>query len=450
MMASDNRTRRDFLATTTRSAVGAGLVLSAASWNSVLGANERIRLGVIGTGNRGGDVMSVFLGEPEVDVVALCDCYDVHLKAALEKTEGKAKTYTDYRALLDSKDVDAVLIATPDPWHSRMAIDAVHAGKDVYVEKPLTFTIEQGHEIIKVVRASDRVFQVGLQQRSGSHYWEAKREIVDKGKLGKVTLVRTWWHGNGYHLRKPNFTEQPPGLDWKAFLGPVKYRDFNAHQFYNWRAYLDFGGGQITDLFTHWIDVVHWFMNEDLPIAATAAGGVYYYKDGRTAPDTINLQLEYPSQWVATFEATLVPGARGAAIEFLGTEGRLQIDRGGYTYQEKAAGRRPPMPVASQGQAVGSNVLSNSVANSAVSPPAAAAQEQQARPTPAEPIVRRATTTLESEHVKSFLACVKSRKTPNSEVIGGHRSALASHLGKMAYLKKQRVTFDPSTEAKFV
>ena len=107
--------------------------------------------------------------------------------------------------------------------------------------------------------------------------------MADKGKLGKVTLVRTWWHGNGYHLRKPNFTEQPPGLDWKAFLGPVKYRDFNAHQFYNWRAYLDFGGGQITDLFTHWIDVVHWFMNEDLPIAATAAGGVYYYKDGRTA-----------------------------------------------------------------------------------------------------------------------------------------------------------------------
>src|SRR5262249_50570023 len=233
-MVTDNRTRRDFLATTTRGAVGAGLALSASSWNPVLGANERVRLGVIGTGNRGSDVMSVFLKEPESDVVALCDCYDVHLKAALEKTEGKAKTYTDYRALLDPKDVDTVLSATPDPWHSRMAIDGVHAGKDVYVEKPLTFTIEQGHEIIRAVRASDRVFQVGLQQRSGSHYWEAKREIVDKGTLGKVTLVRTWWHGNGYHLRKPNFTEQPPGLDWKAFLGPVKYRDFNAHQFYNW------------------------------------------------------------------------------------------------------------------------------------------------------------------------------------------------------------------------
>jgi predicted dehydrogenase len=409
-MSLENKTRRDFLADSTRSALGASLTLSAAQWNSVLGANERVRLGVIGTGNRGQDVMSVFQKESEVEVVALCDCYDRHLNGALEKTAGQAKTYTDYRALLDAKDVDAVLIATPDHWHARMAIDACRAGKDIYIEKPLTFTIEEGHEIIKAVKASNRVFQVGLQQRSGTHYWEAKREIVDAGKLGKVTLVRTWWHGNGYHLRRPNFTEKPAGLDWKAFLGPVKYREFDAHQFYNWRAYLDFGGGQITDLFTHWIDVVHWYLGEDLPVAATAAGGVFHYKDGRTAPDTISIQLEYPSQWVATFDATLVPGARGAAIEFMGTEGRLQIDRGGYTYQGKS----------------------------------------ERRAAPAEPVVRRATTSLEAEHVKSFLACIKSRQTPNSDVIGGHRSALASHLGKIAYLKKQRVTFDPASEKNFV
>jgi predicted dehydrogenase len=422
-MSMKNKPRRDFLSTSARGAMGAGLALSAANWNAVLGANDRVRLGVIGTGNRGGDVMAVFQAQPNVEIVALCDCYDKHLNAALAKTAGKAKTYTDYRALLDSKDVDAVLIATPDQWHAKMGIDAVHAGKDIYIEKPLTFTIEEGHEIIKAVRGSDRVFQVGLQQRSGSLYWEAKREIVDKGKLGKVTIVRTWWNGNGYHLRKPNFTEKPAGLDWKAFLGPVKYREFNAHQFYNWRAYLDFGGGQITDLFTHWIDVVHWFMGEDLPIAATAAGGVYHYKDGRTAPDTISIQLEYPSDWVATFEATLVPGARGAAIEFMGTEGSLLIDRSGYTYQEKFQRRPPPPP---------------------------GGQEQARVPAPAEPIVRKATVTLESEHVKSFLECIRSRKTPNSDVIGGHRSALASHLGKMAYLKKQRVKFDPTTEKKLV
>ena len=408
-MSSGKRTRRDFMANSARGAAGAGLTLSAARWQSVLGANDRVRLGVIGTGNRGGDVMGVFLKQPEVEVVALCDVYDRHLNAALKTAGGQAKTYGDYRQLLDNKDVAAVLIATPDHWHTRMAIDAIRAGKDIYIEKPLTFTIEEGHDIFKALKGSGRVFQVGLQQRSGEHYIEAKREIVDAGKLGKVTLVRTWWHGNSYHLRKPNFTEKPAGLDWKGFLGPAKYRDFDAHQFYNWRAYLDFGGGQITDLFTHWIDVVHWYLNEDLPVAATAAGGVFNYKDGRTAPDTISIQLEYPSQWVATFEATLVPGARGAAIEFMGSQGRLYIDRGGYTFQEQTPRKEAPP----------------------------------------EPLVRKAARSLEQDHVRSFLECLRTRQTPNSDFVSGHRSALASHLGKMAYLKKDRVTFNPASERQY-
>jgi len=196
-------------------------------------------------------------------------------------------------------------------------------------------------------------------------------------------------------------------LDWKAFLGPAKYREFDAHQFYNWRAYLDFGGGQITDLFTHWIDVVHWFVGEDLPVAATAAGGVYAYQDGRTAPDTISIQLEYPTKWIATFDATLVPGARGAALELMGTNGRLYIDRGGYTYQESPAGRR------------------------AAPPP---------------PVDRKNDKSLEQQHVRNFLDCVKSRALPNSDIVSGHRSALASHLGKNAYLQKRRVTFNPASE----
>jgi predicted dehydrogenase len=403
-MSDTNCSRRKFIAQT--GAGGAGLTFTAASWNNVMGANDRVRLGVIGTGNRGGDVMSVFQKEADVEVTALCDCYDQHLNAALEKTEGKAKTYTDYRALLASKEVDAVLIATPDHWHSRMAIDSLNAGKDIYIEKPLTFTINEGHDIIKAVKANNRVAQVGLQQRSGEHYKEAKSEYVDKDKLGKIAFVRTWWHGNGYHLRKPNFKDKPAGLDWKAFLGPAKYREFDAHQFYNWRAYLDFGGGQITDLFTHWIDVVHWFVGEDLPVAATAAGGVFAYADGRTAPDTISIQLEYPSKWIATFDATLVPGARGAALELMGTNGRLYIDRGGYTYQEMA----------------------------------------QRRAAPPQPIERRNTKSLEQQHVRNFLDCVKSRQTPNSDIVSGHRSALASHLGKNAYLQKRRITFNPASE----
>ena len=405
-MKEANSSRRKFLA---RGAQGGGaLALTAASWNNIIGAADKVRLGVIGTGNRGGDVMSWFLKEPDCEVTAICDVYDQNLNSAKEKTEGKAKAYTDYRALLDDKNVDAVLIATPDPWHVKMATDACKAGKDVYVEKPLTFTIEEGHEMIRVTKATNRVLQVGLQQRSGEHYRECKAEIIDKGKLGKLAIARTWWHGNTYHLRTPKFKDKPAGLDWKAFLGPVKYREFDAHQFYNWRAYLDFGGGQITDLFTHWIDVVHWYAGEEIPIVANATGGVFNYKDGRTAPDTLSIQLEYPSQWIATFEASLVPGASGAAIELMGSEGNLYIDRSGYKFTEKFV-RKADTP----------------------------------RP---EPIVRKAARPLEQDHVRNFLACVKSRQTPNSDVVSGHRSALASHLGKMAYVQKKRILFDPAKE----
>jgi predicted dehydrogenase len=240
--------------------------------------------------------------------VALCEIYDENLKKTQTLLPKTAKEFADYQKLLALGELDAVLIATPDHWHAAMSIDACKAGKDVYVEKPLTYTIDEGKAIIRAARLNDRVFQVGMQQRSGVHYMKAKAEYFDSGKLGKITLARTWWHGNGYHLRKAPFKDKPAGLDWKKFQGSRPWRDWDVQQFWNWRAYLDFGGGQITDLFTHWIDVVQWFMNEDLPKAAVASGGVYQYKDGRTAPDTIHVLLEYPGEWTATFEATLVPG----------------------------------------------------------------------------------------------------------------------------------------------
>ena len=158
--------------------------------------------------------------------------------------------------------------------------------------------------------------------------------------------------------------------------------------------------------------MVHWYAGEEIPLVANATGGVFHYKDGRTAPDTIAIQLEYPKQWLATFEATLVPGGRGAAIEFMGSEGNLYIDRSGYTFTEKVV-RRPDTTLAA-------------------------------------PLTRKAARPLEQDHVRNFLACVKARQTPNSDVVSGHRSALASHLGKMAYMQKKRILFDPSKESEHV
>ena len=396
------KSRRQFLTETARTTALGGALFTAASRQKILGANDRVRLGVIGPGARGQSVMNHFLYYPEVEVVALCDVYDENLGKANEIAGGKAKTFLEYRQLLELQNIDAVLIATPDHWHRATAVDSCEAGKDVYIEKPLTFDIAEGQEIIKAARVNDRVMQVGMQQRSGPHYFEAKQEYIDQGKLGKITIARTWWHGNSYHLRQAPFTAKPEGLNWKMFLGPRPWRDWDVQQYWNWRAYLDFGGGQITDLFTHWIDVVQWFLGEDLPNSAVAAGGVYNYKDGRTAPDTIHVLLEYPTGWTSTFEATLAPGVRGAGIEFIGTEGRLLITRGGFTYApvEGPEVERP----GDQG-------------------------DQMTR-----------------LHVGNFLECIKSRKRPNGDVLVGHRSAQASHLGNIAYLEKKRIEFDPIRE----
>jgi predicted dehydrogenase len=376
---------------------------TALSYSRVFGANDRVQLGLIGCGERGRSDMGKFIKAGNTDVVALCDIYGAQTDRAKQDAPN-ARIFTDHRALLALKDVDVALIAVPDHWHAATATDALNAGKDVYVEKPLTLKMEEGPGIVKAARLNNRICQVGMQQRSGKHYLEAKRLYMDTGKLGKVTLARTWWHGNSYHLRKApaSLQTQPANLDWAHFLGPLKWRDWDPQQYWNWRAYLDFGGGQVTDLFTHWIDVVHMFQGQDNPISASAAGGIYNYKDGRTAPDTINVLLEYPSQFTATFEATLAPGITGAALELCGTEGRLWIDRTRYEFHP--AGRN------------------------------------------ARAVVVQASSDLDLDHVQNFLECVRSRKLPNGDVLTGHRSAQASHLGNLSYLQKRRIDFDPVRE----
>ncbi len=397
-MSVQNMNRRRFARTV---AVGAA-AMSAASYNRVLGANGKINLGLIGCGGRGKNVLESFVANSSIQANALCDVYAARIDEAMKIAPG-AKGYKEHEDLLSRDDVDAVLIATPDHWHANIAIDAANAGKDIYIEKPLTLKIEEGPRIVKAVRVNERVCQVGMQQRSAKHYLRAKREYFDSGKLGKITMARTWWHGNGAHLRPypPEAQNKPSNLDWARYLGPNKWRPYNPPEYFNFRAYLEYGGGQITDLFTHWIDAVHMFMEEDNPISAVAAGGVYHYKDGRTAPDTISCLLEYPAEWSASFEATLAPGKRGAGVEMVGTEGRLYIDRGKYEYYAKGED---------------------------------------------EPVIGEAEGNMTQDHVDNFVDCVKSRERPNGDVWIGHRSAQASHLGNIAYVQKRRLKFDPDRE----
>jgi predicted dehydrogenase len=414
--------RRDFI----RTVSGAAVASTAVSYSRILGAANRVRLGVIGCGGRGVGDMNNFLALGNVDVTALCDVYGAQIDNA-KKTAASAVALRDHRQVLDRKDVDAVLIAVPDHWHMPIAIDALNAGKDVYVEKPLTLAIAEGPAIVKAARLNKRVCQVGMQQRSGKHYLQAKQEYFDTGKIGKLTLVRTWWHGNSYHLRRApaSLQTQPADMDWARFVGPLTWRDYDPQQYYNWRAYLDYGGGQITDLFTHWIDVVHMFTGQDVPVSASAAGGIYHYTQDRTAPDTINVLLEYPAPFTATFEATLAPGVKGDAIEFCGTEGRLWISRARYEYYPvpAPAGSSPATATSGRGAAPS--------ATPSAGPP---------------PVVVQASGSLDRDHMQNFLECMVSRKTPNGDVLIGHRSAQASHLGNIAYLQKRRIHFDPLRE----
>ncbi len=381
----------------------AAIAWTASSYARILGANDRMNLGLIGCGGRGRSVMGTFIETKQVNVTAVCDVFTERVDQAQTAAPG-AKGFGDHRKLLETKAIDAVLVATPDHWHTAIAIDALNGGKDVYVEKPLTLTIEEGPRVVKAARVNDRVCQVGMQQRSGQHYIQAREEIVKAGKLGKVTLARTWWHGNGAHLMKapPRMATLPSNLDWARFLGPVKWREYDPQQYWNFRAYLDFGGGQVTDLFTHWIDVVHMMLGEDGPISGVAAGGVYHYKDGRTAPDTVNILLEYPSGWTATFEGTLAPGITGAGVEICGTEGKLWITRGRYEFTPAGKGAQPVVVQSPREQTI--------------------------------------------DHVENFLDCCRTRKRPNGDVYIGHRSAAASHLGNISYVQKRRLRYDPQRE----
>lgn len=384
------------------SAIGAA-AFSAGSYNRILGANEQIQLGLIGCGGRGVNVLGHFVKNEKIRPTALCDVYSARIDDA-KSVAPEGKSYHDHEELLAQDDVDAVLVATPDHWHANIAIDAANAGKDIYVEKPLTLKIEEGPKIVKAVRLNERVCQVGMQQRSSTHYLQAKEKYFDSGVIGKVTMARTWWHGNGAHLKgyPPEAATRPSNLDWGRYLGPIKWRPYNPPEYFNFRAYLDYGGGQVTDLFTHWIDAVHLFMGQDDPVAAVSAGGIYHYKDGRTAPDTINCLLEYTDEWTATFEATLAPGRRGAAIEMVGTEGRLVIDRRHYEYYPKGS-TEPTEVMEAQGD-------------------------------------------MTTDHVNNFIDCVQSREQPNGDVWIGHRSAQASHLANLAYIQKRRLKFDPQRE----
>src|SRR5436190_103957 len=359
--------------------------LTALASTRVLGANDTLRVGVIGTGGRMNDLLNAADRVGNYQVVAACDVYAPRRDTIKERSKGTATTHTDYRELLEQK-LDAVIIASPDHWHVRMAVDAIAAGKDVYLEKPVTHTIEEGATLARAVRSSKQILQCGMQQRSWSHFRDAV-DLIQGGSLGRVPQVRTFWWQN-YQTSWPKKPIEQQSLDWKAWLGSAPDQAFSDEKFFHWRWFWNFGGGAMTDLFTHWIDVVHWAMNADQPRRVQMLADKYVF-DQWDCPDTVQAALRYPG-FNVVYEGMMASSIDDGGLEFRGTEATLKINRSGFGVYHEGAGKANPV------------VRAESFQDGTL------------------------------DHMQNFFDCVKSRKEPNAPVEAGVAAARAGHIANLA------------------
>jgi predicted dehydrogenase len=336
MATSGSLSRRNFLKA---SAAAASVTAFGVPAVNALGANQTINIGLLGVGGRCRHLLQSLVNVPKVRIAAVCDIWDVNLNSARKLADEKALATKAYKEVLDSKDIDAVLIATPDHWHVPMTVDACAAGKDVYVEKPLTHDLSEGKEVIEAQNKHKRVVQVGTQQRSMPHIQKAY-DLVKAGRLGTIHKVHLTWNRNTDRVKKGPQGVDPKQVDWKAFLGKAREQPFDDYRYRNWRWFWDFGGGIFTDLMVHWIDVAHWFLDLEHPQTATSIGQHFMSKGVWETPDSVQTLLTYPNGVQAYFEGNFSNAYRGGMITFMGTDATLYIDRGRYELlPERGKGR---------------------------------------------------------------------------------------------------------------
>jgi predicted dehydrogenase len=304
---------------------------AAAAWPiaNAFGANDQVRVGVIGSGGRARALMKALAKVPKVRIAAVCDVWDAALDEGRKLAAADAVTTKRYQDILDRKDIDAVLIGTPDHWHAPLTIAACEAGKDVYVEKPLTHSTGEGRAVVEAQNRHNRIVQVGTQQRSMPQYQKAL-EIVKSGRLGQVHKAHLTWNRNTERMRRTKFNIDPTTVDWKGFLGSAPEQPFDEYRFRNWRWFWDFGGGIFTDLMVHQIDIVHWILGLDQPKTALATGSDLFSKGVWQTPDSVQTLLTYPSGLTVYFEGTFSNARNGEMIELMGTDATLYLDRGRY------------------------------------------------------------------------------------------------------------------------
>ena len=352
-MKSTPISRREFISKSGMATAGTTLGVNALSARgpSPSPTGEKIRIGFIGIGNRGSQLLNLFMKNPAVEIAALCDVYEpytsrdrstvhkryIELGKVPRMGEGfgpEVRRYSDFRKMLEQKDIDAVCIATPDHWHAIQAIRAMEAGKDVYVEKPLTITLREGRAMVEAQKRTGRICAVGLNRRGASIYQALSKE-VQGGLIGKVSTARAFRISNmypdGIGRMKPE--PPPPGLDWDMWLGPRTYRDYQYNMApYSFRWWSDYSS-QMGNWGVHYMDVIRWLMGETAPVAVTAHGGRYAVNDDRTIPDTMEVLFEFESGAIVQFsihEASSGGGIAGGEIELNGSKGTLLASQDGY------------------------------------------------------------------------------------------------------------------------
>ncbi len=367
-------------------------------------ANDRIRLGVIGSGSRGTFVMTVFQKEANTQVGAISDVYEPHLENALSvasKGQGGAtpKAYRNYKELLADKSIDAVLIATPEHWHHRMLLDALAAGKDVYIEKA------EGVELMRAERTTDRVIQVGMQRRSYDLYLEG-RDMVSQGKLGKIRMVRSWWLNNYLNGGNPNRSKIEGALDWEQWQGPIAKRvPVDAQLFHNWRNRKDYAGGIVADQGAHVFDGIHLLMGAGFPSAVTAASGKPH-REGFDTPESVVVTAEYNEDFIASF------GINYAAMKY-----KSRFDQ--MNHLDGDAARMD----------IGRETLK------------VFAQGEEEKPV-LEKVSEKGFGYATVLHVRNFLECVRSRKRPTATVAIAFQAALVAQMANLSLQSGRRVRWN--------
>lgn len=435
----EKTSRRDFVkrsgAAVTGATLGASL-MGAPAIHAARNVNEKVRMGFIGVGNRGSQLLASFMRQNDVEVAALCDVYEPYLHRDRtkvdsgllsdlggripqmgERFERKPSLYRDFRKLLEQKDIDAVTVATPDHWHAVQTIMACEAEKDVYVEKPLTIALVEGRKMVEAAERTNRIVQVGLHRRSSELYRKA-HELVRSNTIGKVTVARAYRVSNMYPngIGQKRDSNPPKGLDWDLWLGPRPERSYkdsiSPYKFRWWNAY----SSQMANWGVHYCDAIRWVLDEEAPISLSAHGGRFALKDDRTVPDTLQVTFELPSGVLLIFgqyEANGGPAIVEGELEFRGTLGNLYTGSEGNGYKVVPTGR---------GQF----------------------QEGESLLEPREE--QRLDGDLTDQHVRNFVDCVKSRETPNCDLETGHRSTSFALLANIALATRSRIDWDAEKE----